>query len=209
MKHLRCVVLLPLVMTWALGQPVRQSQPSNPPNEPEVLVRSLYHEVIARHPVGIPHGADMKIFAPYLSKSLLNKIDLAHACSRDWIRQNQGRILKAPFAWGEAGLFSGGDEKASPGNFKIESTQAEKDGSFRVNVTLMWRPSDGPGTWRVAAIVVREGSHFVVDDVIYLRDGNSSPQAPAGWRLSELLSQGCDGPHWVGYGNQAGGPGLK
>jgi hypothetical protein len=202
MKRFCCVVLLPLLTTWALGQPVHQSQPSNLPNGSEVVVRSLYHDVIARHPVGIPYGANMKSFAPFLSKSLLHRIDLAQACSRDWMRQNQGRVLKAPFGWGEAGLFSGGDEKASPGSFRIERTEAEKDGSFRVDVELMYRPSDGPGVWRVAAIVVREGGHFVVDDVIYLKDVNSSPQAPAEWRLSELLSQGCDGPHWVGYGSQ-------
>lgn len=202
MKRFCCVVLLPLVTAWALGQSVHQSQSSNLPNGSEGVVRSLYHEVIVRHPVGIPYGANMRMFAPYLSKSLLHRIDLAHACSRDWTRQNQGRVLKAPFAWGEAGLFSGGDERASPGNFRIERTEAEKDGSFRVDVELMYRPSDGPGVWRVEAIVVREGGNFVVDDVIFLKNESSGPQAPGESRLSELLSQGCDGPRWVGYGNQ-------
>jgi hypothetical protein len=132
MKRFCCVVLFPLLTTWAIGQPVT--------NQPEAVVRSLYHEVVVRHPVGIPHGADWKIFAPYLSKPLLHRIDLAHDCARDWNRQNQGRILKAPFGWGEAGLFSGGDEKASPGDFQIERAQAEKDGSFRVDVKLTFRP---------------------------------------------------------------------
>lgn len=186
----------------ALGQPIHQSQPSNPPSGSEVVVRNLYHDVIARHPVGIPYGANMRILAPYLSTSLIHRIDSAQACSRDWMRQNQGRVLKAPFAWGEAGLFSGGDEKASPGSFRIERTEAEKDGSFRVDVELMYKPSDGPGVWHVEAVVVREGGHLAVDDVIFLKNKGSGSQAPGESRLSELLSQGCDGPRWVGYGNQ-------
>jgi hypothetical protein len=203
MNCLRWIALLPLTMAWALGQTVHQSRPSGRPSQPEALVRSLYTQVVARHPVGIPNGANMKVFASYLSKPLLRRIDLADACSRDWIRQNQGHILKAPFNWAEAGLFSGGDEKASPGDFQIEGIQAETDGSFRVDVRLMWRPPDGPGSWRVAALVIQEGGRYVVDDVVFLRDEGSSPHAPAEWRLSELLTQGCEGPHWVGRGGRS------
>jgi hypothetical protein len=188
MKCLRCIVLLPLLTAWAIGQPVT--------NQPEAVVRGLYHEVVVRHPVGIPHGSDWKIFAPYLSKSLVQRIDLARDCARDWNRQNQGRILKAPFGWGEAGLFSGGDEKASPGDFQIERAQAKKDGSFRVDVKLIWKPSDGPGSWRVEAVVVRENGRLVVDDVIYLKDQDRDVES----RVSELLSAGCSGGRWVGEG---------
>ncbi len=194
MSRLRNVVFLTLATAWALGQPVRQNQPSTLTNQPETLVRSLYHEVVVRHPSGLPSSADMKIFAPYLSKSLLHRIELARACSRDWVRQNQGRILKAPFSWSEAGLFSGGDEKTSPGDFQIERTQAERTEPIRVNVRLTYRPEDGPGSWRVAAIVVPEDGHSVVDDVIYLKNRPQDLE----WRLSESLSQGCDGPRWVG-----------
>lgn len=35
-----------------------------------------------------PIGADnMRVFAPYLSKALLHRIDLAMACDDDWARQ--------------------------------------------------------------------------------------------------------------------------
>jgi hypothetical protein len=202
MKHFCSVVLLLVVTAYALGQLTRQSQASNPPSGPALVVKNLYRDVIARHPVGIPSGANMRSFAPYLSKSLVHRIDSARACSQDWMRQNQGQVLKAPFAWGEAGLFSGGDEKASPGSFRIERTEAEKDGSFRVDVELMYRPSDGPGIWHVEAVVVREGGHLVVDDVIFLKNKDSGPQTPGESRLSGILSQGCDGPHWVGGGHQ-------
>jgi hypothetical protein len=172
------------------------------PNDPEAFVRSFYQQVVARQPTGIPMGADMKIFAPYLSKTLLHKIDLAIACGRDWDRQDQRRMLmkdalieKPPLAWLECGLFSGEDEKTSPGNFQIERTQAEQDGSFRVYVRLMWRPPDGPGFWRVAAVLVQEDGHLVVDDVIFLKDKYDNHDS----RLSEILAMGCNGTRWVGY----------
>jgi len=59
-------------------------------------------------------------------------------------------------------------------------------------------PSESPWFWHVAAIVIREDGHFVVDDVIYLKD---RPQ-DVDMRLSEYLSQGCDGPRWVGFSDK-------
>jgi hypothetical protein len=141
----------------------------------------------------------MKIFAPYLSKALLHRIDVAVACAADYDRQYPDPNLKPTFAWLEAGLFSGGDERASPRAFHIERTESEKDGSFRVYVRLTWgEPPERPEIWRVAAIVVKENSHFVIDDVIYLKD---ETRQEVDSRLSEVLSAGCDGPRWVGHGD--------
>jgi len=164
-------------------------------------VRSLYREVVTRHPVGIPEDVDMKTFAPYLSKALLHRIDLALACSSDWDRQYPDPNLKPPFGWLEAGLFSGDDERTSPRIFHIETTQSEKNGSFRVYVRLTWgSPPKRPWMiWRVAAIVLRENGRFVVDDVIYLKDKSRDVE----WRLSGYLSAGCNGSRWVGRGNQS------
>jgi hypothetical protein len=196
MTLLRCLILLQFTTTLAVGQLAHQSEPPSVSNQPDTVVRSLYREVVVRHPVGIPRGADMKTFAPHLSKDLLHRIDLALACSADWDRQNPDPNLKPPFAWLESGLFSGDDEKASPRTFQIERTQSEKDGSFRVYLRLTWGSPPGPTlTWHVAAIVLQENGHFVVDDVIYLRDKGRDVES----RLSEYLSAGCDGPRWVGY----------
>jgi hypothetical protein len=196
MNLLRCIILLQFTTTLAVGQPARQSEPTNVPKQPDAMVGSLYREVVARHPVGIPGGADMKIFAPYLSKSLLHRIDLAIACSADEARQHPGPHLKPEIAWLEAGLFSGDDEQASPRTFHIERTQSEKNGSFRVYLRLTWGAPASPWIWRVAAIVILEDGHFVVDDVIYLKDENRDVDS----RLSEYLSAGCDGGRWVGRG---------
>jgi hypothetical protein len=203
MNLLRSILLLQFATMLALGQATPQGKPASLPDQPEALVRSLYTEVVARHPIGIPRDADMKIFAPYLSKALLHRIDVAHACAADYDRRYPDPNLKPPFAWLEAGLFSGDDEQAEPRAFQIERIQSEGVNSFRVYVRLTWGTApEKPSTWRVAAIVVREDDHFVLDDVIYLKDQNREAEA----RLSEYLSAGCDGPHWVGYGNKNAEP---
>jgi len=139
----------------------------------------------------------MKTFAPYLSKSLLHRINLALACEDDYYRRHQRPNEKPPIEWLEFGLFTGGNERVSPRAFHIERTQSEKDGSFRVYLRLTWGLR--PLIWHVAAIVVREDGHFVVDDVIFLKDDETLDTE---FLLSEYLTGGCDGPRWVGYGEQ-------
>ena len=99
------------------------------------------------------------------------------------------------------GLFTGEGEKAEPGAFRIERTQSENDGSTRVYVNLTLKPQKRPYTWPVAAVVLPEDGHYVIDDVIYINDSvYDNPEAkPPDRRLSEYLSAGCNGPHWIGY----------
>jgi len=206
MNLFRSILLLQLSAALALAQSAPQSTPANLPNQPDALVRSLYTEVVAHHPIGIPRGEEMKILAPYLSKALLHRIDVAVDCAADYDRQYPDPSLKPPFAWLEAGLFSGDDEQAEPRAFQIEKTQSQDDGSFRVYVRLTWgTPPEKPYVWQVAAVVVREDAHFVLDDVIYLKDQGRETEA----RLSEYLSAGCDGPRWVGRVKQTDDKGDK
>jgi hypothetical protein len=195
MDLLRCILLLQFTTTLALGQAAERTEPASPSNRSDALVRSLYTQVVARHPLGVPDDANMKIFAPYLSKALLHRMDTAIACGADWHRQNPEPHLKPALGWLELGPFSGDNERASPQTFLIERTRSENDTSFRVYVRLTRAYPEGrPSPWRVAAIVIRENGHFVVDDVIYLKDEDYDEG-----RLSEGLSEGCDGPRWVGY----------
>lgn len=195
MIFLRCILLLQFATTLTLGQTVLQNNQPGLPNQPEALVRSLYTEIVARHPHDIPKGEEMMIFAPYLSKALLQRIDSANACSDDWDRQNPEPHLKAKIA-SSYGLFTG--DGADPRTFQIKRTQSAKDGSFRVYVNLTHRKSQQ--TWSVAAVVLRENGQYVVDDVIYINDSvyPKGEVKPANRRLSEYLSAGCDGSHWVG-----------
>jgi len=107
--------------------------------------------------------------------------------------------LKPPFGWLESGLFSGDDEQASPRDFQIERTPSEEDGSLHVYVKLTWEKPPAPKwIWQVAVIVIQEDGHFVVDDVTYLKDEARYIDS----RLSDYLSEGCDGAHWVGHGGR-------
>jgi hypothetical protein len=198
---LRCILLLLFTTTLALGQAAHQSNPPGLPNQPAALVRSFYHVVVARHPHDIPEGAEMKIFAPYLSKALLHRIDLAKACSDDWDRQNPDPHLRAEMS-SKFGLFYGERWNAGPRTFKIERTQSEKDGSSRVYVNLTSAGSPARQyTWHVAAVMLREDGHSVIDDVIYINDSTYEypEEMPADRRLSEYLAAGCNGPRWIGY----------
>jgi hypothetical protein len=201
MTLLRCACLLPFATTLALCQ-------APPQRQPETLVRSLYKEVVARHPSGIPSGNDWKVFAPYLSKVLLHRIDDFNACVADWDSRPQDPKypVKAPFGIFESGMFSGGDERTAPRAFLIEGTKREKDGSVRVYVTLKWweteRPIDQwhisrakPYVWHVAPVLIRERDRWLVDDVIYLKEETVS--GGADWRLTQSLSYDCDGPRFA------------
>jgi hypothetical protein len=193
MKHLRCIFLLQFVTILAFAQSAHRSKPSGLPNHPEAVVRSLYTEVVARHPLGVPGGAAFQVFKPYLSKTLLERIDTNVACQDDWGRKHPDRDSKPPFL--EFGLLSGDDLRAEPSSFQIEKMESEKGGSVRAYVRLTHdEPGGTPWSWHVAVILVQEAGHFVVNDVIFLKD---SPQDSDG-RLSEYLSQGCDGSRWVG-----------
>jgi hypothetical protein len=204
MDFTRFLLYLLITMSLVFGQAAHETEHGSPAN-PELLVRSLYTQVVTSHPLGVPDDADMKIFAPYLSKALLHRMDWAIACGADWHRQNPEPHLKPELGWLELGPFSGENERATPQTFLIERTQQEKDGSFRVYVMLTRASSEGhPSIWRVGAIVVRENGHFVLDDVVYLKDRDYDEG-----RLSEGLSAGCDGPHWVGFGNQQSGRGKQ
>lgn len=199
MNVLRRLFLLQFAAAMALGLADPHSKLYGQPTPPEAVVRSLYRQVVARHPVGIPKDADMRIFAPYLSKALTRRVDLFLACDADWRRQNPEPHLKAPFGVWESGIFSGVYERTEPARFEIEATHLEANGSFRVYVKLTYDDPPGhPHDWRVAAIVAKENGHYVVDDVIYLKDKDLDIES----RLSEALSVSCDGAHWKGYGNQ-------
>jgi hypothetical protein len=170
------------------------------PNQPAVLVRGLYQQVVARKPLNIPYGEDWKTFAPYFSSTLMHGFDVYRACMDDWDRQNQDSpyILKPPGLI-EFGIFSGSSEESNPTSFQIERAETEKDGSVRVYVRLRWEEPGDLLTWSVADILIREGGRLVVDDVIFLKDVKHEGPESVDVSLSKLLTDGCDGPHWVGY----------
>ena len=201
MNLLRCILLLQFATTPAFGHAAHLASAPGLHNSPGSLVRSLYTEVVSRRPHDIPQGAEMKIFAPYLSKALLHKIDIAKACSNDWSRRIPESHLKAEMD-SKFGLFYGVRWSAEPQTFKIARIQSEKEGFSRVDVNLTSGGSPARRyMWDIEAIVLREDGHSVVDDVIYINNATYDypEDKPADRRLSEYLAAGCDGPRWIGY----------
>jgi hypothetical protein len=193
MKFRRCLLLLPACVAFSQSGTLKAQR--NVANEPAKLVTSLYRQVIARHPVGIPQGEDLKVFAPYLSRSLLHRIDQYRACTSDWVRKNAGSDLKSPVGLSENDIFSGAYEEAKPETFHVERTHPEDNEHLRVDVRLSSAsPPAAPSVWRVAVLVLRERGHFFVDDIVYLKDENH----PTDERLTEYFSRYCQGPRYVG-----------
>ena len=201
MALLRYIIPLLFVTATTSGQLALEDKAPNVPEDAGEMVRSLYSEVVARHPIGIPKDRDMKAFAPYLGAALLREINLANACEDDYYRHHQTPNRKPPIEWLEFGLFTGGLEEAAPGSFHVLGTEPQKDGSLRVYVELIIMyglpANPEPSVWYVAPTVVREQGQFRVDDIIFLKDYSTLTNE---FRLSEVLRTGCNGPRWVGYG---------
>jgi hypothetical protein len=98
---------------------------------------------------------------------------------------------KPPFGWLEDGLFSGGDEKAAPGEVTpIDSTPIGRN-RFRVAVLFAGQPPMLPKsfTWKGTVIVDCSGRRCLIDDFIAADDRRP---------LSRSFV-GCNGRRWVGW----------
>ena len=194
MDRLMRFLLLVYVIS-VLGQAAGKAQSNRITSQPRAVVQKLYRQVIIRHPLGIPAGENWKVFAPFLSKDLIRRITLARSCQNDWALQNQGKMIKEPFAWGETGFFSGAEELSEPSSFQIQAAEPSQDGSFRVNVKLTENPpNDKSWSWNVDVYVKIEERRFVVDDVVFIKGDD----VPTEYRLSHILTEGCKGSHWIG-----------
>jgi hypothetical protein len=194
MSRLMRFLLFQLFVTFVFGEAAGKAQSGRITSRPVAVVQRLYRQVIARHPLGIPSGENWKVFAPFLSRELIRRITLARSCQNDWLRQNKGQMIKEPFAWGESGFFSGAEELSEPSSFKIQRTESDQGGSFRVYVKLTESPpNEKPWSWDVAVQVKMEKRYPVIDDVVYLKGDDVRTE----YRLSEILTEGCNGSHWI------------
>jgi hypothetical protein len=193
--------IFPLIMLLQLVSYVSVSGPAE--RSPDSVVRELYQQVVARRPLGIPWGADKAAVRPFLSKKLIQRLDVAQTCEDDYFRQHTDKDSKPAFAWLETGLFSGANEEAIPSAAVVERTELQKDRSFHVYVQLTYkesfetygRPPDPANTfnWHVVAVAISDGGRFVVDDILLFKDDSKKIAS----RLADSFP-GCDGSHWVG-----------
>jgi len=172
MNIVLCVAPLFLIPLLGSGQAPQEHRQVDSSSQAEIPVRGLYQQLMSRPIGGIPTPERMRSFSPYLSSSLLHKIDQARACGDDWFRLHPRNEVKAPLAWLEFGLFSGADDRSGPGTFQIGRAESAES-SVRVYVRLTeGTPPEKPWAWEVAAIVIRENGRFVINDVVFLRDAN-------------------------------------
>lgn len=166
--------------------------------QPDAVVRKLYDQVIARHPLGIPKGLDRAAIWPLLGKQLTQRLETAQACESDYIRQHANKDSKPEFRWLESGLFSGSNEEALPAEAVVERTDQQQDGSFQVYVRLAYKgdgSADPANTfhWETAVNVISEGGQFVVNDIFLFKDDSTEVRS----RLSDSFV-GCAGSRWIG-----------
>jgi hypothetical protein len=170
------------------------------------VTRNLYDAVVARHPLGIPHGQDKVGISPLLSKRLRGQLETAQACQAEYLRQHPRPAKMPEPAWFNAGLFSGDGALALPGADLVDHKERQEDGSFQVFVWLSHENSAVPDsappasrwrTWHVSALVKSEDGRFVVDDLRLF--GDESIYGPS--RLLSDSFAGCDGSRWVGVGS--------
>lgn len=189
--------------------------------QPEDVVHKLYRQIVKRKPLGIPFGSDKKAIWPLLSRKLIQRLETTRACESDQMRQlrleeeklrrehpdEAKMIALKPSTWDEDGLFSGGNEEGIPASAIIDRTESQNDGSSHVYVKLTYHtfetgrhphPAD-TFSWSVAAVVISEEGHYLVNDVLFFKENSTEIET----RLSEMLLQGCDGPKWIGYSQPA------
>ena len=107
MNSILNAVLLCFAAAWALTAEAQTTEHMKLASRPEETVSSLYREGQTHAPSGLLSDADKRLFSPYLSKSLLRKIDLAEACEKDWNRQNGGQVIKALLRGPSSDVFGG------------------------------------------------------------------------------------------------------
>jgi hypothetical protein len=132
------MLILSLGMTQAFGQSPLLGDSRTKPDGAQDLARRLYAQVLAHPSVGIPYGAGLTMYRPYLSKALLHRMDVARACGNDWFRQYPDPNVKPPLPWLELGTFTGGDDEEEFHAFHIEKSNSQNDGSIHVDLTLTW-----------------------------------------------------------------------
>ncbi len=87
MRRRRSCILLVFATMGAIAQAGQNERLANDPEQSVALIQNLYTKVLSRHPVGVIRGADMTEFAPFLSRRLRHRIDLAAKCEADFYRK--------------------------------------------------------------------------------------------------------------------------
>jgi hypothetical protein len=158
---------------------------------PQTFATRFYTVYIKQHSSGLfLQGSTKRALDPLLSKRLRRLLDDAAACQEDWVRQQpKGLTDKPPFV--DCCLFSGSAD-GMPTSFELGPTKVLPDGGYQIMVDFVRRETADVIKWRDAVVVMKDGDHFAIDDVIY--DANTASRDTG--RLSYSF-RGCRGRHWI------------
>jgi hypothetical protein len=67
-------LLLFLTVPLVRARPAQENQTPGLSNQPNTLVQNLYQQVVARHPIGIPKGGEMKFLPPTLVRGYFTEL---------------------------------------------------------------------------------------------------------------------------------------
>lgn len=136
-------------------------------------------------------GRAQPAMRPFLSQRLWHHLDDAAACQADWVRQQpKGSTDKPPFV--DCCLFSSIPD-GMPTSFAVGRTKVLADGRYQITIDFVRKETTDRFKWRDAVIVIKEGDHFTIDDVVYDVDAEAGKQG----RLSAYF-QGCRDRRWIG-----------
>ncbi len=157
----------------------------------QIFVTQFYTVYIKQHSSGFFfQGRAKRALDPLLSTRLRQQLNDAAACQSDWIRrQPKGSTDKPPFV--DSCFFSSCTD-GMPTSFVVGPAEILPDGRYRIVVDFVRKETRDLIKWRDAVIVMKEGDHFAVDDVVYDFD----PASRQG-RLSDSFHD-CRGRRWVG-----------
>ena len=142
----------------------------------ESVVCHFYERYLDLRPAGLPTRRQQSKLAPFLSRRLLALLDRARLEQEDFTRRFPDE--KPPFADGclFASLFEG------PDRFEVLSTDPQTDGTIHVAVRFGYQ--DAP-PWQDVIVVVRQGDHYAIDDIVFSGAGEFNPPG----RLVDHLAQ--------------------
>jgi|GEM_PF-2745722 len=184
----------------AIVSPSKHVNGGNSEPSPLDVVRVFYSYITRHQPLGIPKGNDKKALWPLMSKQLVQQLNTLQLCEDDYYTR-YGELLrkndwKPSIGWLEYGLFSGGNEAATPSKFSILSA-AKRKSKVDVHLRFTYKQTYCCGAppayehYEGIVEVISEDNRFVIDDYVAL--GDYKP----GRRLSEGFSE-CQGGKWVG-----------
>ena len=152
---------------------------------PKSAVESFYAVYMTERVPGLPSGAALEHFRPFMSEHLYKQIIEALEYQRQWSARHPDQpsedgkpplIFKPPFVDGD--YFTSNFEGAE--SFKVASERRMRGDTWKVSIQFTY----GSFTWQDAVIVERESNRYVVADIIF---SGAGPFNPAG-RLTKFLA---------------------